>query len=82
MGKAKKTRKFAEVKRMLNPKDDRIKALRGEQQKKKVRGRIFERAAGRVARVCAFCQGLRFRTTVPRDSTERACIVLIVGVCR
>ena len=36
MGKAKKTRKFAEVKRMLNPKDDRIKALRGEQQKKKV----------------------------------------------
>ena len=39
MGKAKKTRKFAEVKRMLNPKDERIKALRGEQQKKKkVRG--------------------------------------------
>ena len=36
MGKAKKTRKFAEVKRMLNPKDERIKALRGEQQKKKV----------------------------------------------
>ena len=36
MGKAKKTRKFAEVTRMLNPKDDRIKALRGEQQKKKV----------------------------------------------
>jgi len=35
MGKAKKTRKFAEVKRMLNPKDERIKALRGEQQKKK-----------------------------------------------
>ena len=36
MGKAKKTRKFAEVKRMLHPKDERIKALRGEQQKKKV----------------------------------------------
>jgi len=35
MGRAKKTRKFAEVKRMLNPKDDRIKALRGEQEKKK-----------------------------------------------
>mmetsp|Transcript_41309 Transcript_41309/g.82713 ORF Transcript_41309/g.82713 Transcript_41309/m.82713 type:complete len:198 (-) Transcript_41309:166-759(-) len=35
MGKAKKTRKFAEVKRMLNPKDARLKHKENEGKKKK-----------------------------------------------
>ncbi|OZJ06444.1 hypothetical protein BZG36_00592 [Bifiguratus adelaidae] len=34
MGKAKKTRKFAEVKRMINPKDARLKENKEKQQKK------------------------------------------------
>ncbi|KAG9302264.1 hypothetical protein G9A89_008755 [Geosiphon pyriformis] len=35
MGKAKRTRKFAQVKRLLNPNDARLKAVQEKQQKKK-----------------------------------------------
>ncbi|RIB28786.1 Fcf1-domain-containing protein [Gigaspora rosea] len=34
MGKAKKTRRFAEVKRLLNPKDSRLKSVQEKQKKK------------------------------------------------
>lgn len=66
MGKAKKTRKFAEVKRMLNPKDDRIKALRGEQQKKKkVRDRrVGSRRRTRRTALCLICVCVRHVTCI------------------
>eukprot|EP00238_Polyblepharides_amylifera_P004640 CAMPEP_0196583108 /NCGR_PEP_ID=MMETSP1081-20130531/42017_1 /TAXON_ID=36882 /ORGANISM="Pyramimonas amylifera, Strain CCMP720" /LENGTH=192 /DNA_ID=CAMNT_0041903879 /DNA_START=40 /DNA_END=614 /DNA_ORIENTATION=- len=44
MGKAKKTRKFAEVKRMLNPKDTKIKKEPGKQKKKEDEVRHIEAA--------------------------------------
>ena len=70
MGKAKKTRKFAEVKRMLNPKDDRIKALRGEQQKKKVNIYDADEHRGNHLFACQ-SQTINARTPYAHDNTHR-----------
>ena len=72
MGKAKKTRKFAEVKRMLNPKDDRIKALRGEQQKKKVPASAPCRACARARwQPCALGWAYGFQGLQEGNRTHR-----------
>ncbi|THH01349.1 hypothetical protein EW026_g1350 [Hermanssonia centrifuga] len=51
MGKAKKTRKFATVKRMLNPNDIRLKENQVKQQKKEAE--VKEKASRRVTQVAS-----------------------------
>ncbi|TCD64555.1 hypothetical protein EIP91_003912 [Steccherinum ochraceum] len=51
MGKAKKTRKFATVKRLLNPNDIRLKENQAKQQKKE--DEVKAKAARRVTQVAA-----------------------------
>ncbi|THH33066.1 hypothetical protein EUX98_g1152 [Antrodiella citrinella] len=60
MGKAKKTRKFATVKRLLNPNDIRLKENQAKQQKKEEE--VKAKAVRRVYVVLPCAEGIRLPT--------------------